>query len=35
MMAAARRKAPRNATVLVFPSGGATYPKVAPKKAVG
>jgi nickel-dependent lactate racemase len=28
MMDAARRKAPKNATVLVFPFGGATYPKV-------
>ena len=28
MMEAARRAAPRNASVLVFPFGGATYPKV-------
>lgn len=28
MMEAARRKAPRDATVLVFPFGGATYPRV-------
>jgi len=29
MMAAARRRAPRHASVLVYPFGGATYPKVA------
>lgn len=28
MLEAARRKAPRDATVLVFPFGGATYPRV-------
>jgi len=28
LMDAARRKAPKNATVLIFPFGGATYPKV-------
>jgi len=31
MMAAARRSAPREARVLVYPYGGATYPKVAPQ----
>jgi lactate racemase len=29
MMAAAKRRAPRKATVLVYPYGGATYPKLA------
>jgi hypothetical protein len=33
MLEAARRKAPRDATVLVFPFGGATYPKI--EKAAG
>jgi nickel-dependent lactate racemase len=28
MMEAARRRAPRNATVLVYPHGGATYPRL-------
>jgi len=31
MMDAARRSAPKNASVLVYPFGGATYPKVWPK----
>jgi hypothetical protein len=31
MMEAAKRRAPKHATVLVYPYGGATYPKVAAK----
>jgi nickel-dependent lactate racemase len=31
MMAAARRYAPRHARVLIYPNGGATYPKIPPR----